>query len=85
MGANGKRKTQSARRPHVCFTLCRIKLLDVDAKYGSIKDLLDSLQYARLIQGDREDQITLEVRQEKVAHRCEEKTVIELEYPPVSE
>ena len=81
LGANGTGKTQSARRPHVCFTLCRTKLLDVDAKYGSIKDLLDSLQYAGLIHGDREDQITLEVKQEKVAHRSEEKTVIEIEYP----
>ena len=79
--ANGTGKTQSTRRPHVCFTLCRTKLLDVDAKYGSIKDLLDSLQYAGLVDGDREDQITLEVKQEKVSHRSEERTVIELEYP----
>ena len=81
LGANGSGKTQSTRRPHVCFTLCRTKLLDVDAKYGSIKDLLDSLQYAGLVSGDREDQITLEVQQEKVAHRSEERTEIIIEYP----
>lgn len=68
-------------RPAVCFTLRRVRLLDTDAKHGSCKDLLDGLQYAGLIRGDREDQITLEVTQEKVAHRKDEETVIKIQYP----
>lgn len=68
-------------RPAVRFTLSRVRLLDADAKWGSIKDLLDGLAYAGLIPGDREDQITLEVTQEKVRSYKEEETVIEVEYP----
>lgn len=79
LAKDGEGKASGARRPHVRFTLCRVKLLDVDAKYGSVKDLLDGLQYAGLIHGDREDQITLEVNQVKVAHYSEEKTMIEIE------
>lgn len=67
--------------PRVRFTLCRVRLLDVDAKYGSIKDLLDGLQYANLLQGDREGEVTLEVIQERVSHYSEERTEIEIEYP----
>lgn len=71
---------QGAGRPHVCFTLRRVKLLDVDAKYSSIKDLLDALSYAGAIRGDREDQITLEVLQEKVGHYADEATLISVNY-----
>ena len=81
LGSDHEGKTSGARVPHVCFTLCRTRLLDVDAKYGSIKDLLDGLQYAGLISGDREGEITLEVNQVKVSHRSEEKTLISIELP----
>src|SRR4030095_2639644 len=67
--------------PVVCFTLRRVRLLDIDAKSSSIKDLLDGLQYAGLVDGDREGQISLEVRQEKVAHYREEETEIVIFYP----
>ncbi len=69
------------RLPIVIFTLRRVRLLDADAKYGSIKDLLDGCQYAGLIRGDREDQISLEVRQETVGSFKEEETVIEIHNP----
>ncbi len=72
-------QTQSAGGPLVCFTLRRIRLLDIDSKYGSIADLLDGLQYAGLIHGDKEGQIRLEVRQEKVSTKKEEKTLISIE------
>lgn len=75
------RKAQGTRCPVVRFTLFRNRLLDTDAKYGSVKDLLDSLQYAGLIHGDREDQITLEVLQQKIQHRKDERTMIEIIYP----
>lgn len=74
----GERKARGARCPVVRFTLCRVKLLDVDAKYASVKDLLDGLQYAGLIHGDKEGQITLEVLQEKVSSFKDEQTVIEV-------
>lgn len=72
---------QGARLPHVCFVLRRVKLLDVDAKWGSVKDLLDGIVIAKLVDGDREDQITLEVRQETVAHYADEETIIEVTTP----
>ena len=50
---------------HVCFTLHRKKLLDVDAKYASVKDLLDCLAISGVIRGDKEGEITLEVNQQK--------------------
>lgn len=66
---------------HVCFTLFRVKLLDVDAKVASTKDLLDGLATAGLIRGDREGEISLEVRQEKVRTYKDEKTEITITYP----
>jgi hypothetical protein len=71
-------ETQGAGCPLVRFTLRRVKLLDVDAKFGSIKDLLDALQYAGAIRGDREGQIRLEVLQEKVKTYAQEETQIEV-------
>jgi hypothetical protein len=76
--ANSGGETQGARLPHVCFTLCRKQLLDVDAKYASVKDLLDGLAISRIICGDKEGQITLEVNQEKVGKGQAEKTIIEI-------
>lgn len=81
LGKNNAVKTPLSRRPLVRFILCRVQLLDADAKWGSVKDLLDGLQYAGLIHGDREDQIRLKVEQQKVAHYDEEETIIEIEYP----
>ncbi len=71
-------KARGAGCPLVRFTLRGVRLFDVDAKYTAIKDLLDGLQYAGLIRGDKEGEITLEVRQEKVSHRCEQETIIEI-------
>lgn len=76
-------KVSSTHRPHVRFLLRRVRLLDVDAKYASIKDLLDGLQIAGCISGDKEGQITLQVDQEKVGSYAEEKTVIEIQDPNI--
>ena len=81
LDTDSPREAQGTGRPHVCFTLRRVRLFDVDAKWSSVKDLLDGLQIAQCIPGDREDQITLEVRQEKVAHFADESTIIQIEYP----
>lgn len=61
---------------HCRFTLVRKKLLDVDAKYASVKDLLDCLAIIGIIHGDKEGQITLEVNQRKAAKGEEECTMI---------
>ena len=77
--ADSKTEAPSAGCPLVRFRLCRVKLLDVDAKYASVKDLLDGLSNAGLIHGDKEGQIRLEVQQERVATYASEQTVIEIE------
>ena len=70
-----------ASRPglrHCRFTLHRRKLLDVDAKYSSVKDLLDCLAIAHVVDGDKEGQITLEVNQVRCGKGEPETTVIEV-------
>jgi hypothetical protein len=71
-------ETQSASCLRVRFTLHRVKPLDVDAKYASVKDLLDCLANAGIVAGDKEGQISLEVEQKKVRSFKEERTVIEV-------
>lgn len=78
LGSGSEGKAQGAGCPLVRFTLCRVQLLDVDSKYGSVADLLDGLQYAGLVCGDREGQIILEVNQEKVKLKSDECTIIEI-------
>lgn len=79
LATDDAREAQCPSCPTVRFTLCRVRLLDVDAKYGSIKDLLDGLQYAGLIHGDKEGEINLQVHQRKVAHYADERTEIAIE------
>ncbi len=78
LGSEGEGKASGARRPLIGFTLYRVKLLDWEAKYSSVKDLLDGCVTAGLLDGDREDQIDPKsyVRQVKVKSYAEEKTVI---------
>jgi hypothetical protein len=73
-------ETPGAGCPLVRFILYRVRLLDVDAKYASVKDLLDGLQHAGLIHGDQEGQVRLDVQQKKVGRYAEEQTIIEIEY-----
>lgn len=78
--SGGEGKARSPGCPLVRFTLCRVRLLDVDAKYHSCKDLLDGLAIAGLIRGDKEGEITLEVNQAKVQSYEDEITLIEIIY-----
>lgn len=71
-------KAPGAGLLHCRFTLRRKSLLDVDAKYASVKDLLDCLVFSGIIPGDKEGQITLQVEQEKVKLKSDERTVIEI-------
>lgn len=72
---------RSFPRITVRFTGYRVRPLDPDNFAGGCKDLLDSLRHASLIFGDEPWWIKFETTQEKVAHRTQEKTVIEIEYP----
>lgn len=71
-------KARGAGLLHCRFTLCRKALLDVDAKYASIKDLLDCLVFSGVIPGDKEGQITLEVEQRKVQKGECESVILEV-------
>jgi hypothetical protein len=79
LACNSPREARGAGCPLVRFTLRRVRLLDVDAKYASIKDLLDGLQHAGILYGDKEGQVRLEVEQVKVKQYSEESTIIEIE------
>jgi len=81
MVGGGEGKAQGAGRVALRFTLRRVRLLDPCAKYGSCKSLIDGCRFAELIHNDREEDITLEVNQEKVAHFKDEKTILEIIYP----
>lgn len=75
------RETQSVGRTRVCFTGYRLRLLDPDNFAGSVKDLLDGLRHAGLLDDDTSDKIILQTEQVRVNHKSEEKTVIEILYP----
>lgn len=79
LARNLEAQASGARCPLVRFTLRRVSMLDVDAKYASCKDLLDGLQYAGLIPGDKEGEIELEVTQERVRSFKDEETEIVIE------
>src|ERR1700678_1246400 len=66
LAADGQTEAHGTSCLLVRFKLCRVPPLDVDAKYASVKDLLDCLVNAGIVAGDKEGQITLEVHQEKV-------------------
>ena len=82
-GAVGPNEGEKAYtgRIHVRVTVCRKILCDPDN--STPKYVLDCIRLAGLIPNDREQDITLETRQEKT--RGEESTLIELfRYEPVA-
>ena len=81
LAGGNEAQARSAGRIALRFTLRRVRLLDPCAKYGSCKALIDGLRYAGILHNDREEDITLEVQQEKVAHYNEEKTLIRIDIP----
>jgi hypothetical protein len=80
LGAAVSREVQSVPRVTVRFIGYRCRPLDPDNFAGGCKDLLDGCRHAGLIPGDEPWRINFETRQEKVGHRSQEKTVIEIEY-----
>lgn len=66
------------RRIAVRFVSRRVRLIDPDNL--TPKYLLDGLRYSGLIPDDRFEDITVDVCQEKVAHKVEEETLVEVRY-----
>jgi hypothetical protein len=69
-----------AGRVHLRIVSIRKRLLDPDNL--SVKWLIDCLRYARIIQGDEPDKITLQVEQRKCAKGEAEATQIFITLPP---
>ena len=63
-------------RVRVCVTSFRVRLLDPDNLCP--KYFVDCLRYSNCIRDDRSQDIALEIRQEKVASKSDERTEIEL-------
>jgi Holliday junction resolvase RusA-like endonuclease len=75
--AASKRKKENPRCRVLKLTSYRRRLLDTDNLRP--KYFIDALRYAGVIDDDTPKHLTLQTHQEKVSHRCEEKTLIELE------
>lgn len=76
---DGKEKGND--RIGLSYVLYRVRLLDPDALDGATKVCTDCLQQIGLISGDGPNDITLDVTQEKVSHRKDQKTILKITYP----
>ncbi len=74
-------KEKSDDRISVSYVLYRLRLLDPDSIDQTTKVCTDCLCQIGLIPGDGPDHIKLEVTQEKVAHRNEQRTKLTITYP----
>ena len=79
LGSANEGKTQSIQRVRVRFVGYRVRPLDPDNFAGSVKDCLDFLRHAHLIDGDEPWRITLETEQVKVKTFKEEKLLIKID------
>lgn len=80
-----ERKVAGTQHSHariiVRYRLCRCRCLDPDNSYAATKTLTDLLCRSGLIPGDDPQKIRLEVEQEKVAHRKDQRTEITITWP----
>lgn len=76
--AEVSREEKMSLRPVVRIASFRRRVLDPDNLIGGCKYFIDGLRHAGLIPDDRPEDITLEVRQEKVTSKIEERTEIEI-------
>lgn len=81
LGGTAKGKDEGVGRVVVRFVGYRVRPLDPDNFAGSVKDLLDGLRHAQIIEGDEPWRIILETEQEQVTTFSEEKTIIEITLP----
>lgn len=73
-------KPESYERAHVCFTAFTARPTDPDNIGGGCKALLDAIKKLGLIPDDSPDYIELEIKQRRVDHVSQEKTLIEIQY-----
>jgi hypothetical protein len=81
LGKKG-REEENTERIALVITARRRRLLDVDGPCP--KYFIDGLRYAGLLPDDRPQDVTLQLRQEKVESKDDEETVIEISYPNTS-
>lgn len=81
LGRAAQGEAEGATRTVVRFIGYRVRPLDPDNFAGSVKDLLDGLRHASLIEGDEPWRIILETEQVKVATFKEERTEITIVTP----
>jgi len=81
LDGEAQRKEKGDARPLVSIVLYRCRLLDKENAYGATKILTDCLCQVDLISGDSEAEIDLQVTQQKVAHRNEQRTEVRIVYP----
>lgn len=74
-------KGSGSKRPIVRVTSFRCRLLDRSNLWGGWKGLEDCLVASGLIAGDSEEDADIQVTQERVKHRFEERTEIAIDYP----
>jgi Holliday junction resolvase RusA-like endonuclease len=72
------RKEKSIVRSKVCITSFRTRTIDTDNLIGGAKFLIDALRRCELIGDDSPEYIALEMRQQKVAKRSMECTIVEI-------
>ena len=77
--AKDEEQEGGAGRVHLRIVSIRKRLLDPDNL--SVKWIIDCLRYARIIQGDEPDKITLQVEQRKCAKGEEESTQVWITFP----
>jgi hypothetical protein len=78
LGAAISGETKGVSRTRVRVVGHRVRPLDPDNFAGSVKDLLDGLRHAGLLEGDEPWRIILETEQVKVRRLKAQKTVIEI-------
>lgn len=72
----GKESGPTCARHRVAVICLRCRLQDSDN--CCVKYVVDALRHEQLIPDDSPDHIVLEVRQQKVAHKSEEGTLVEI-------
>lgn len=75
-----RREAESDARPVVSIVVFRVRRLDKENLYGSTKPLTDCLCQVGLIPGDAEDQIDLQVTQQRVPHYADQHTELRIDY-----
>lgn len=81
LGQTAQGATEVLGRVRVCCQGHRVRPVDPDNFAASVKNCVDFLRRAGLIDGDEPWKIILETDQVKVSHFYEEKTIVTLVYP----